>query len=264
MKLEGIIFDVDGTIANTEDIHRQAFNKAFSKFNLNWYWSKEKYRELLFISGGKERIQKYLIENKTVKKDSGFIEELHNCKSEYYRSIIINSDIRLRPGIQRIIEEAKENNIKIGIATNSSTENLITLIKKTLGTKPEKLFNTIITSNIVIDKKPSPEVYYRALKDLQLSANKCIAIEDTANGNDSAIQAGLRTIITTHAYTVDNNFNGASLVLNNLGDPNNEFKVDEKYCCKEKYVDIKLLNTIITNEKDLLQEREFQKVVEQE
>ena len=61
MKLEGIIFDVDGTIADTEDIHRQAFNKAFSKFNLNWYWSKEKYHELLFISGGKERITKCLI-----------------------------------------------------------------------------------------------------------------------------------------------------------------------------------------------------------
>ena len=156
MKIEGIIFDVDGTIADTEDIHRQAFNKAFSKFDLNWYWSKEKYHELLFISGGKERITRCLGEDKATKKNIGFIEELHKCKSEYYRSILLSSDISLRPGVKRLITEAKEKNIKIGIATNSSTENLQALIKKTFKVEPEKLFNTIVTNNIIEDKKPSP------------------------------------------------------------------------------------------------------------
>ena len=83
MKLEGIIFDVDGTIADTEDIHRQAFNKAFSEYNLNWHWSREKYHELLFISGGKERIRKCLTEDNTINIDNSFIKELHKCKSEY-------------------------------------------------------------------------------------------------------------------------------------------------------------------------------------
>tara|TARA_B100000929_G_scaffold286637_1_gene272100 strand:- start:3710 stop:4483 length:774 start_codon:yes stop_codon:yes gene_type:complete len=257
MKLEGIIFDVDGTIADTEDIHRQAFNKAFSKFNLNWYWSKEKYHELLFISGGKERITKCLTEDGAVNEDKNFVEELHKCKSEYYRSILIDSDIGLRPGIKRLITEAKENNIKIGIATNSSTENLKTLIKKTFGIEPKELFNTIITNNIVIDKKPSPEVYYRALTDLKLSADNCIAIEDTANGNASAIKAGLRTIITTHAYTLDNDFSGASLVLNNLGEPKNGFCTDENFHCKKSYVDIELINTIIINENDFLLKQKY-------
>jgi len=252
MKIKGIIFDVDGTIADTEDIHRQAFNKAFSKFNLNWYWSKEKYHELLFISGGKERITRCLVEDKATKKNISFIKELHKCKSEYYRSILLGSDIDLRPGVKRLITEAKEKNIKIGIATNSSTENLQTLIKKTLKVEPEELFNTIVTSNVITDKKPSPEVYYRALKNLELSANKCIAIEDTANGNTSAIKAGLRTVITTHAYTADNDFDGASLVLNNLGEPKDGFCVDEKFYCKKNYVDIELLNTIIISENDFL------------
>ena len=76
MKLKGIIFDVDGTIADTEDIHRQAFNKAFSEFNIDLHWSKEKYHELLFISGGKERITKCLTENKIAKKDINFVKEL--------------------------------------------------------------------------------------------------------------------------------------------------------------------------------------------
>ena len=252
MKIEGIIFDVDGTIADTEDIHRQAFNKAFSKFDLNWYWSKEKYHELLFISGGKERITRCLAEDKATKKNIGFIEELHKCKSEYYRSILLSSDISLRPGVKRLITEAKEKNIKIGIATNSSTENLQALIKKTFKVEPEKLFNTIVTNNIIIDKKPSPEVYYRALKNLELSANKCIAVEDTANGNASAIRAGLRTVITTHTYTADNDFDGASLVLNNLGEPEDGFCVDEKFYCKKNYVDIELLNKIIICENNFL------------
>ena len=252
MKIEGIIFDVDGTIADTEDIHRQAFNKAFSKFDLNWYWSKEKYHELLFISGGKERITRCLAEDNATKKNTGFIEKLHKCKSECYRSILLSSDISLRPGVKRLITEAKEKNIKIGIATNSSTENLQALIKKTFKVEPEKLFNTIVTNNIIIDKKPSPEVYYRALKNLELSANKCIAVEDTANGNASAIRAGLRTVITTHAYTADNDFDGASLVLNNLGEPEEGFCVDEKFYCKKNYVDIELLNKIIICENNFL------------
>ena len=245
MKLQGIIFDVDGTIADTEDIHRQAFNKAFSKFDLNWHWSKEKYHELLFISGGKERITRCLADDNATKKNTGFIEELHKCKSEYYRSILLGSDISLRPGVKRLITEAKEKELKIGIATNSSTENLQALIKKTFKVEPEKLFNTIVTNNIIADKKPSPEVYYRALKNLELSANKCIAVEDTVNGNTSAIRAGLRTVITTHAYTANNDFDGASLVLNNLGEPKDGFCVDEKFYCKKNYVDIELLNTII-------------------
>ena len=257
MKIEGIIFDVDGTIADTEDMHRQAFNKAFSKFNLNWHWSKEKYHKLLFISGGKERITRCLAEDKATKKNIGFIEELHKCKSEYYRSILLSSDISLRPGVKRLITEAKEKNIKIGIATNSSTENLQALIKKTFKVEPEKLFNTIVTNNIIEDKKPSPEVYYRALKNLELSANKCIAVEDTVNGNTSAIRAGLRTVITTHTYTVDNDFDGASLVLNNLGEPKDGFCVNEKFYCKKNYVDIELLNTIIISENDFLLKKNY-------
>ena len=262
MKLENIIFDIDGTIADTEDIHRQAFNKAFSEYNLNWHWSREKYHELLFISGGKERIRKCLTEDNTINIDNNFIKELHKCKSEYYRSMLISADIKLRPGIKRLITEAKNLNIKLGIATNSSGANLTTLIKKNLDTQPEQLFNTIVTSDIALEKKPSPEIYHRALLNLNLSAENCVAIEDTANGNISALTAGLRTIITTHAYTRDNDFNGASLVLNNLGEPDSAFSVNKNFDCKNTYVDVELLNKIVTSKNDFLQKEELLKVSE--
>ena len=262
MKLEGIIFDVDGTIGDTEDIHRQAFNKAFSEYNLNWHWSRKKYHELLFISGGKERIRKCLTEDNTINIDNSFIKELHKCKSEYYRSMLISADIKLRPGIKRLITEAKNLNIKLGIATNSSSANLTTLIKKNLDTQPEQLFNTIVTSDIVLEKKPSPEIYYRALLNLNLSAENCVAIEDTTNGNISALTTGLRTIITTHAYTRDNDFNGASLVINNLGEPDSAFSVNKNFDCKNTYVDVELLNKIVTSKNDFLQKEELLKVSE--
>ena len=262
MKLEGIIFDVDGTIADTEDIHRQAFNKAFSEYNLNWHWSREKYHELLFISGGKERIRKCLTEDNTINIDNSFIKELHKCKSEYYRSMLISADIKLRPGIKRLITEAKNLNIKLGIATNSSGANLTTLIKKNLDTQPEQLFNTIVTSDIALEKKPSPEIYHHALLNLNLSAENCVAIEDTANGNISALTAGLRTIITTHAYTKDSDFNGASLVVNNLGEPDSAFSVNKNFDCKNTYADVELLNKIVTSKNGSLQKEELLKVSE--
>ena len=114
-----------------------------------------------------------------------------------------------------ILEEfiAKANKILLGIATNSSTANFTILMQKILGVDPKDLFSTIVTSDIIVDKKPSPEVYIRALSNLELSPNNCVAIEDTTNGNISALNAGLPTVITTHAYTIDNDFTGSSLVL---------------------------------------------------
>ena len=244
MKLKGVIFDVDGTIADTEEIHRRAFNQAFSDFNLDWHWSKPKYHELLYISGGKERIKLCLERDETIKKDGEFIKELHKCKSENYRTMLLNSDIKLRPGIQRILNEAKVNKILLGIATNSSTANFTILMQKILGVDPKDFFSTIVTSDIIVDKKPSSEVYIRALSNLELSPDDCIAIEDTTNGNTSALNAGLPTVITTHAYTIDNDFTGSSLVINNLGEPNNKFLSSNDYNCKKGYVDIELLNEI--------------------
>jgi len=245
MKLKGIIFDVDGTIADTEEIHRNAFNATFSDFKLDWHWSKSEYHKLLFISGGKERIKKCLEQDMPLKNNVDFIKKLHDCKSENYRLMLLESNIELRPGIKRLLNEAKAKNITLGIATNSSTANFNILMQKTMDVDPNELFSTIVTSDVVSNKKPSPEVYIRALSNLNLSASNCIAIEDTANGNTSALNADLPTVITTHAYTVDNDFTGSSLVLNNLGEPNSDFISSDEFDCKRGYVDIELLNDIM-------------------
>lgn len=250
MKLKGIIFDVDGTMADTEEVHRQAFNKAFKEFDLDWHWSESDYHKLLFISGGKERF-KICLDNddslrSKIEDTDKFIADLHQCKSEHYRSMLVEGRIQLRPGISRIIEEAKEQGITLGIATSSCYANLKTLINSTLNVEPKELFSAVVCSDTVTDKKPSPLVYQRALSELNLAPEVCIAIEDTRNGNLAAQSAELKVIITTHAYTTDNDFHGASLVINQLGNPDDAFIATQGYTYNKSYVDIELLNKIVS------------------
>ncbi len=255
MKLKGIILDVDGTLADTEEIHRQAFNLTFEEYKLDWHWSVDNYRELLHISGGKERFRKCLNEDKElkdkVKDPADFIQDLHRRKSENYRSLLASDHIQLRPGVQRLLDEAKNRNIRLGVATCSSTANLRTLINSTLNIEPEEIFSTIITCDIVADKKPSPIAYQCALSSLGLTADSCIAIEDTYNGNRAALNAELKTIITTHQYTKNDDFTGASLVVNQLGEPGNPFTITEGDNFNKEYVDIELLDKILNNSSEI-------------
>lgn len=251
MKLKGIIFDVDGTIADTEEIHRQAFNQTFEEFNIEWNWSVDDYRQILHISGGKERFRKFLNEDLSLKNDivdqESFVQELHKRKSENYRLILNSDGIQFRPGVIRLINEARDKEIPIGVATSSSMANLTTLFNKILNIEPCEIFNSIVTSDTVQDKKPSPAVYQCVLAGLGLDAEGCVAIEDTQNGNLSAIAAGLQTVITTHAYTIDNDFTGASIVSNHLGEPDYPFKLSQGSSFNKSFVDIELLNTIVSN-----------------
>ena len=252
MKLKGIIFDVDGTIADTEEIHRQAFNQTFEEFDINWFWSVEDYREILFISGGKERFKKFLNEDKELKSKienpAEFIIELHKRKSQLYRKILEEDNIELRPGVIRLINEAQEKGLKLGVATSSSMANLTTLFYTAMDLEPSDLFNSIVTSDTVQDKKPSPAAYECVLAGLGLNAEDCIAIEDTQNGNLAALAAGMKTIITTHAYTIDNDFAGASIVANNLGEPEKAFTLSQGNNYNHSYVDVELLEKIVSDE----------------
>lgn len=252
MELKGIIFDVDGTLADTEEFHRQAFNKAFTEFDLDWNWSKRDYHDLLAISGGKERFRVCLNKDKDLKARIDdvpkFISDLHQCKSEHYRTMLADGKIRLRPGIERLINEATREGIMLGIATSSSEANFLTLIRQTLDVEPDKLFDAIVTSDIVTDKKPSPVVYQCALAEMGLTADNCIAIEDTTNGNKAAQFAGLQVVITTHAYTTDNDFSGAALVVNHLGEQDNPNTVREGDALGKKLVDLELLQHYVAQQ----------------
>ncbi len=251
-KLKAIIFDVDGTLAATEETHRQAFNDAFKEFDIPFQWSISEYIQLLSISGGKERIYQFLksqtfdIPGKENLRD--YTRKVHQRKSEIYREKLIAGHIGLRNGVERLIKEAKQKGIIMAIATCTSTENVEVLLKNALGGTALSYFDTLVSCDLVADKKPSPAVYQYALANLGLKPENCVVIEDTSNGNLAALAAGMKSVITTHPLTVDEDFTGASLVIDQLGEPDEHLTVFSGNALGASYVDIDLLEKIILSD----------------
>ncbi len=222
MTLKAIIFDVDGTLADTEDAHRIAFNQAFADNNLSWSWDVALYDKLLKVTGGKERI-KYFVEDflKDFAKPAdyeGFVKKLHVQKTAHYTSALRDGHIPLRPGIKQLISDAHQAGLKLAIATTTSPENVAALLEVGLGKDWAKYFAAVGCGDIVPLKKPAPDIYNWVLDQLKLEAQDCIALEDSFNGLHSALAAGIRTYITTNPYTCKQDFAGAEAVFEDLGD----------------------------------------------
>ena len=222
MTLKAIIFDVDGTLADTEDGHRKSFNKAFAENGLNWHWDVELYGRLLKVTGGKERIkyyvQEWLPDFKKPADYEGFVKNLHVVKTGHYTAMLREGAIPLRPGIRQLINEARKAGITLAIATTTSPENVSTLLEVGLGKDWASYFAVNGCGDIVPHKKPAPDIYNWVLNELQLTPGDCIALEDSNNGLRSALAAGIKTYITTNPYTQKQDFAGAAAVFNDLSD----------------------------------------------
>ena len=209
-------------MADTErNGHRVAFNLAFEEHGLDWHWDEELYGKLLKITGGKERIKYYQTDflKQDVLSDTE-IKELHLCKTKHYVELLQSGKIPLRRGVKKLIDEALDENIQVAISTTTTPVNVTALLHATLGKDSEKYFTDIAAGDIVPNKKPAPDIYRHALKNLNLKAEECIAIEDSEAGLESAVNAGIKTIITTNLYTQNQDFSKAELVTNSLAEVN--------------------------------------------
>jgi HAD superfamily hydrolase (TIGR01509 family) len=249
-ELEALIFDVDGTLADTErDGHRVAFNRAFAEAGLDWVWSEALYGKLLAVTGGKERIRHYLDHyNQDFPRPddlNAFIAALHAGKTEHYTRMLAQGVIPMRTGVKRLLREARQAGLRLAIATTTTPANVIALLQHSLDPDAQRWFEVIAAGDIVAAKKPAPDIYLWALQRMGLQADACIAFEDSHNGVQSASRAAIKSIlVTTNGYTADDDFTGAALVVDQFGEPDQPFQVKAGDAAGRGFVDLDLLRTL--------------------
>jgi HAD superfamily hydrolase (TIGR01509 family) len=201
-----IVFDVDGTLAETEETHRRAFNRAFRGGGLPWQWDQDLYRELLAVTGGKERIRHFVENYSAVGVPEGdldeFIRALHAEKTAAYTQMVKGGELELRPGVRAMISTAQKRGYRLAIATTTTPANIDALLGATFDDGGEGLFEVICAGDTVRNKKPAPDIYLRALDELELSGGDCIAIEDSRN--HPQLQAALAIIEADMAQQLEN------------------------------------------------------------
>ena len=207
MTLRAIIFDVDGTLAETEELHRRAFNETFAARGLDWHWDRDRYRELLQVTGGKERMAHDLAQRGLAAGDHD-IPALHRAKTDRYTDLMARGEIALRPGIADLIRSGREAGVRLAIATTTSRPNIDALVRATLGREAGDLFDAIAAGDEVRAKKPAPDVYLLALDRLGIPPEEAVALEDSVNGLMSARGAGLRCVVSPATYTAGDPFPG--------------------------------------------------------
>ncbi len=220
--LQALIFDVDGTLADTEEIHRQAFNAAFIELSLWWDWSVEEYMQLLRVSGGPQRIAHYIASLAIPEDDKarlrGLVPAIHATKTRLYRELIEHG-APVRPGVLRLMKEARAAGLRLALGATSTSANVEAMLSASLGREALGWFSAITSVDQVPNRKPAPDLYLRLLGELRLPAAACVAFEDSANGVQAARAAGLYTIATPSRWTATQDFGAADLVLYSLGEP---------------------------------------------
>jgi HAD superfamily hydrolase (TIGR01509 family) len=251
-ELKALIFDVDGTLADTEkDGHRVAFNQAFAEVGLDWDWSVELYGALLEVTGGKERIRYYLERfNPQFKGPAdldGFIADLHRRKTAHYTHMLAEGAIPMRPGVNRLLHEAMQAGVRLAIATTTTPENVSALLRYSLAPDAEDWFEVIAAGDIVPAKKPAPDIYIWAMQQMGLDPADCMAFEDSENGVKSVLDSGIRSLLVAiNGYTRDQDFTGADLVVDQFGEPDLPFQVLAGDAAGKQFVDLDLVRTLHT------------------
>jgi HAD superfamily hydrolase (TIGR01509 family) len=216
--LKALLFDVDGTLAETEEFHRCAFNSAFADLGLDVQWSVTEYRELLKVTGGKERLAAYFGARGQVLAEER-IRTIHEAKNARYARDLEAGRARLRPGVLRLMDEAEAAGIRLGIATTTSPVNLESLLGPLLGEHWKRRFACVVAGDAVARKKPAPDVYQACLAQLGVAPTEAVAVEDSLPGLAAAHAAGIRVILTPSLYTEGEDYAAAEYLLPDLGEP---------------------------------------------
>lgn len=216
-RITAVVFDVDGTLVDSErDGHRVAFNAAFEEAGLPDRWDVTTYGRLLAITGGARRLASWFESSgRTPDEARRLAEKLHARKTELMRDLIEDGRVQARPGVHRLLGELEAAAIPVHVATTGTRAWVEPLLDRVFGPR----FQIVVTGTEVSDLKPSPAAYLEVLRRTGTTAGAAVAVEDSANGVNAAVAAGLRCVAAYNSYTRDDDLSGATLVTGGLDDP---------------------------------------------
>ena len=222
--MTALVFDCDGVLADTERHgHLPAFNATFERFGLPVRWSEDDYAEKLKIGGGKERMAS-LFDDPSFAAAVGdgdrpaLLAEWHRTKTAIFKQLVADGKVPTRPGIARIIGDAKQAGWTVAVASTSAEASVRAVLENAVG--PETAAGIpVFAGDIVPAKKPDPAIYLLAVEKLGLDRDETLVVEDSRNGLLAATGAGLSCLVTVNGYTRDEDFTEAILVVSGLGDP---------------------------------------------
>lgn len=229
-----LIFDCDGVLADTERHgHLPAFNQTFAEFGLPVQWSEKEYGIKLRIGGGKERMASLLTEDFLARAKlphdklllAEEVAKWHRRKTQIYTERVAAGELPPRPGIRRLIDAGLAAGWQLAVASTSARDAVDAVLRVAAGREQAARFSGVFAGDIVPRKKPAPDIYRFALAELGADAAQTVVIEDSENGLQAALGAGLRCVVTVNGYTEHEHFDEAALVLSDLGEPGAPLRV---------------------------------------
>jgi HAD superfamily hydrolase (TIGR01509 family) len=217
MNVKAVLWDVDGTLAETErDGHRVAFNRAFAACGLPWHWGEARYGELLAIAGGRERVLHDMRGRPDAPRSAphrdALARRIHETKNAIYLELLRDVPLPLRDGVMALMQECRTRGVRMGIATTTSRVCVAALLRLHLGPGWQRWFDALVCGEDVRHKKPDPEVYARALRQVRGCPSQAVAIEDSPAGAAAARAAGIPVVITRSRYFADADFQDVAAI----------------------------------------------------
>lgn len=223
MTLQALVFDLDGTFIDTDELHRRAFNQAFLEFELGFDWKPDVYEKLLTVSGGADRIRHFIDGCPLTPEQKlalhAVVPAVHREKTRIYGELLEHRAAKLRSGVRRLMAEARQAGLRIGVVATSASANMQPLILSVLGREGASDIGAFVSADLVSRKKPAPDIYLLAASMLGVPPECCVAFEDSTNGVLAAKAAGIFTIATPSRWTRSQDFSRADICLSELGDP---------------------------------------------